>query len=69
MPGLKNCPNVVFDQMDVAAMTYPANCFDIVVLYNALAHVELVLDPLLEGCPAGTEAGRLYAAAQLIQDG
>ena len=55
--------------MDAAAMTYPANCFDIVVLYNALAHVELVLDPLLEGCPAGTEAGRLYAAAQLIQDG
>lgn len=36
--------------MDAAAMTYPANCFDIVVLYNALAHVELVLDPLLEGC-------------------
>lgn len=31
-------------------MTYPANCFDIVVLYNALAHVELVLDPLLEKC-------------------
>ena len=50
LPGLKNCPNVVFDQMDAAAMTYPANCFDIVVLYNALAHVELVLDPLLEGC-------------------
>ena len=32
LPGLKNCPNVVFDQMDAAAMTYPANCFDIVVL-------------------------------------
>lgn len=41
------CPNIVFKQMDAAALEYDSGAFDTAVIYNALFHLETVLEKVL----------------------
>lgn len=49
-PALLQHERIVFHVMDAMRMQFPDRTFDTVVLYNALAHLEPVLDCVLMEC-------------------
>lgn len=48
--NIKNISNVTFEQMDASSMTYKDDSFDAVVLYNAVAHIDTILEDVLSEC-------------------
>lgn len=50
LPEARDCSNLVFSKMDAAAMAYGNESFDTVILYNAVGHLEAVLNETLEEC-------------------
>lgn len=49
-PRITECSNVTFEKMDAAALKFKNDSFDTIVVYNALAHLETVLDSVLSEC-------------------
>ena len=44
---IHECSNVVFEQMDAAALKYDSETFDTAVIYNALAHLGTVMEAVI----------------------
>lgn len=49
-PTVRQTPKLRFDVMDATSMQYPEACFDTVVLYNAIGHLEDIAEPVLWEC-------------------
>jgi len=49
-PAVQKCENVLFRLMDATSLTYDQDSFDSVVMYNAVGHVDHVLDAVLSEC-------------------
>lgn len=50
LPQIEECKNVEFRQMDAVHMQYETASFDTVVLYNAIGHLEEVIEPVVKEC-------------------
>ncbi|HJA94753.1 MAG TPA: class I SAM-dependent methyltransferase [Candidatus Eisenbergiella merdipullorum] len=50
LDSVAGCPNLTFQIMDAADMFYPSGTFDTAVLYNAVAHLGIALEQVLEEC-------------------
>ncbi len=48
--GVPGQERLRFAKMDAAAMSFPDKSFDVVVIFNALCHIESVLDQVLREC-------------------
>lgn len=49
-PAALQTPKLCFEIMDAASMRFPNACFDTVVLYNAIGHLEEIAEPVLREC-------------------
>ena len=49
-PEIQACENVLFQKMDATDMDYPDQAFDTIVMYNAVAHLDAVIEPILKEC-------------------
>lgn len=49
-PTVRQTLRLRFDVMDATSMQYPENCFDTVVLYNAIGHLAHIAEPVLREC-------------------
>ena len=49
-PTVRQTLRLRFDVMDATSMQYPENCFDTVVLYNAIGHLAHIAEPVLWEC-------------------
>lgn len=56
-PKITECPNIIFEKMDAAALSFEDGYFDTAVVYNALAHLETVLESVLSECLRVTRQG------------
>lgn len=64
-----DCPNATFRKMDATALEYGDGEFDTVVLYNAVAHLEAVLEKALEeGRRVAGQDGCLYVISSVKMD-
>lgn len=49
-PEITQCANLHFQAMDATAMTFPDGSFNTVVLYNAIGHLEHILESVIQEC-------------------
>ncbi len=50
LPEFARLKNVTFCKMDVAEMTYADESFDTVIMYNAVGHLDYVLERAVDEC-------------------
>lgn len=49
-PRVQDCESITFRQMDATAMRFADETFDTVVMYNAVGHLEGILEKVLREC-------------------
>lgn len=50
LPDVRNCNNLKFCEMDATAMSYMNDCFDTIIMYNAIGHLQQVMEKTIEEC-------------------
>ena len=69
LPDAENCENLFFSEMNAAEMSYGDGSFDTVVLYNAIGHLEEVMDGMLCECLRVLRAsGSMYVISSFKMD-
>ena len=69
LPEARDRGGLFFSKMDAAAMAYGNESFDTVILYNAIGHLEPVLNETLEECLRVLRTGgSIYAISSFKMD-
>lgn len=63
------CPNIAFKRMDATALRFANGTYDTVVVYNALAHLETVIDRVVSECLRVVKlGGNIYFISSFSMD-
>lgn len=67
--SIKECSNVLFTKMDATNMQFETHRFDTVVLYNAISHLETIINEVLTECYRVTKpGGAIYVISSFKMD-
>lgn len=69
LPDAKNCNNLIFSIMDATAMSYKNDSFDTIIIYNAIGHLQQVMEKTIKECLRVLRAGgNMYIISSLKMD-
>ncbi len=69
LPDAKNCNNLIFCEMDATAMSYMNDSFDTIIMYNAIGHLQQVMEKAIEECLRVLRAGgNMYIISSFKMD-
>lgn len=69
LPDAKNCNNLIFCEMDATAMSYMDDSFDTVIMYNAIGHLQQVMEKTIDECFRVLRAGKnMYIISSFRMD-
>ena len=68
-PEAENIPNLEFQRMDAANMTFANQSFDAIVMYNAIGHLAEIIGNVLSEClRVSKRGGSLYIISSFRMD-
>lgn len=69
LPNAKNCNNLIFCEMDATAMSYKNDSFDTIIIYNAIGHLQQVMEKTIGECLRVLRAsGNMYIISSFKMD-